>query len=490
VDADTMNGVLPFQYEIISGPETFAPQAGNLFTVSTYGTYVVGVIDSCGNVDARQVTVDTGKFTPVVRSGGWCQGSAVQLTETASPFFSYIWKKPGGALYTGDTLVINPFTGVDTGTYLITKIVTINSCRDTAYGSYYLSFKDTFQQSVSLCAGDTLFVGQHIHTASGIYSDTLTGAYGCDSIVVSTLSLHSTGQVTITSTSPPACHTGPTTLSVSGGSTYVWSPGNYQTDTITVNPLVTTVYTVLADENLSCSASASITVNPSTDSVITITKNPAIFCSGDSAQLCAPAGFTTYQWSGGITATGDCVYVTQAGDYYVMASDTNGCTVSSNHLTVYEYPVPSVSIIVLGDTLTTYGQVSYQWIFNGTPIPGATGLVYIARKQGSYSVEEVDTNGCITTSNPVMITGIRDLAAAEDISIYPNPNSAGNWQLTVGNELIGANLDVFDEQGRLVFHSAISNQNSALSFAVPSGVYYLRISNENVSVVRKLVKIN
>jgi len=163
------------------------------------------------------------------------------------------------------------------------------------------------------------------------------------------------------------------------------------------------------------------------DSIYT---DKTIFCSNDSAQLCAPIGYTSYQWNAGVTGTGGFIYVKQAGDYYVMATDSNGCIIASNHLSVSVYPVPSVSITVLGDTLTSFGQVNYQWIYNENTIPGATFAVYIAHQRGNYSVEVTDTDGCTTISNPVFVTGMQDLEEDGSISIYPNP-SVGSWQLTM-----------------------------------------------------------
>ena len=489
LEPDSTNGILPFQYEIISGPETYAPQMSNLFTVNNYGTYLVGVIDSCGDVDTRQVSVDTGKFTPISRSGGWCAGSRVQLAETASPFLTYLWRRPDGTLFTGDTLVIDNLTEADTGVYQVTQTVSINGCRDSTMGSYHLVIKDTFQQSVALCTGDTLYVGPYAHTASGLYRDTLTGTGGCDSIVVSDLAVFSASHVVITPSQPPVCHTGPVTLVATGGNTYTWSPGNYQTDTIAVSPQVMTVYTVIANEATSCSSSASVSVYPPSDSTVALTQNKNIICPTDSSEICAPAGYSTYQWNPGVTGTGDCVQAYAAGNYYVTVTNAYGCTAASNRLSVSVYPEPSVSIVVQGDTLTSFGQKQYQWLFNDVPLTGDTGTEYVSHQAGYYSVQVTDTNGCTTTSKTVLVTGVQDLAKGEEVLIYPNPNSVGNWQLTVGNELIGAKLEVYDEQGRLVFNSKLKTQNSKLELNIPAGVYYLRISNAAGSVVRKLVKM-
>jgi len=224
----------------------------------------------------------------------------------------------------------------------------------------------------------------------------------------------------------------------------------------------------------------------------TITTGTPAICPFDSTQICAPPGFSTYQWNNDLTGTGNCVYARQAGDYAVQLTDSNGCTAPSNQLSITVYPLQSVPVILNSNTLSSYGAVTYQWLLNGQPIDSATGAVYIVKQQGLYSLQITDSNGCTNTSSPVEVTpvysGVRNIAE-EGISLYPNPNSVGNLQLTVSNELIGANLDVYDEQGRLVFKSAIRDLKSAINLDVSSGVYYLRISNENRSIVRKLVKL-
>ena len=117
-----------------------------------------------------------------------------------------------------------------------------------------------------------------------------------------------------------------------------------------------------------------------------ITTNENIFCSDDSTQICALSGYASYQWNAGVTGTGNCIYAKQAGDYYVTITDINGCTAESNHLPISVYPVTPASIIRQGDTLSSYGAVSYQWFLNNNPITNATGPIYIAGQQGLYSI--------------------------------------------------------------------------------------------------------
>lgn len=230
-----------------------------------------------------------------------------------------------------------------------------------------------------------------------------------------------------------------------------------------------------------------------------INANDSIFCANDSTWVCAPTGFTYYQWNAGVTGTGNCIEAKQAGDYYVNVTDSNGCSAESNHLSISVYPVPSVSIIQQGDTLSSYGAVDYQWYYNNNLIQNATRPLYIANQPGSYTLQITDTNGCTETSQPVEVvaTGINNLEKDASVMLYPNPCSVASLpagqvgvHLLVGNELIGSELEIYDNESRLVFQSAIRHPKSEIALTgLPSGVYYLRISSANASIVRKLVKL-
>jgi hypothetical protein len=70
-----------------------------------------------------------------------------------------------------------------------------------------------------------------------------------------------------------------------------------------------------------------------------------------------------------------------------------------------------------------------------------------------------DSNGCSATSSPVIISGIENITEHDVVSVYPNPLTAGGWQLTVGNSFIGGKAEVVDAKGKLVFQSEIRHPN-------------------------------
>ena len=216
------------------------------------------------------------------------------------------------------------------------------------------------------------------------------------------------------------------------------------------------------------------------------TANP-VFCAGDSTEVCATTGFTNYLWSNG--KTDSCFQAHQAGNYYVTVTDINGCTATSNHLPIYVYPLPPVSISVNGDTLTSYNGVTYQWYLNGGAISNATENMYVTKQGGSYTVAITDTNGCSVTSNPVIVSGIHNLSPAFSVNVYPNPLEIGFWNVDCAPDLLGSQLEIYDADGRLVFESTITKSQSQIELNAARGIYMLRISSANNAVVKKLIRL-
>ncbi|MFT3909057.1 MAG: gliding motility-associated C-terminal domain-containing protein [Ferruginibacter sp.] len=184
---DSSKGVPPYQYEIISGPQTFPVQTSNVFDLITAGTYTVRIYDICGNASTSQITVDPIIFPPVAVMPFSCNSTS--LSYGSSQYYTYQWIAPNGTVYIGDTLTINPVTPADTGIYTIIKIVNIDGCTDTFYTTHHVPLYNTNILTVSICNGSSITFGTHTYDSTGIYTDTLTNINNCDSIVVLNLTV-------------------------------------------------------------------------------------------------------------------------------------------------------------------------------------------------------------------------------------------------------------------------------------------------------------
>ena len=483
VVADTTNGPPPFSYEVISGPQTFVPQSSGLFQVNYWSTYLVGAIDSCGNEDTRYVTVDTGRILPVVRAGGLCVGGAVTLNEVASPYFSYRWVTPDGHAYNGTSISINPFTAADTGLINITQYVNINGCIDSAHGTYHLAFNDTFSHYISLCANDTFWAGPNPVTQAGTYTFNLTGAFGCDSVVVCNVHMLPALHVTITATPVDSCGSGLTTLTGSGGTHYRWQPGNIAGQSIVVNAYYPMTYWLTVTDTGVCSATDSIVAND--DPGPYIYPDTAYICDKTPAQLCSYVTGATYLWSNGATTA--CLSTLTPGNYTLTVTTTSGCSASGTN-TIAPTPVPA---IVQGhDTLyclTTYnGYIIYQWYYNGNIINDATNYYYVPHLPGTYTCETLYDYGCDLEPNyNYVIININNINATATVSIYPNPTT-GQLIITTQN-FTPQSITIYDETGRLINTQPFKTEIDITPLS--SGVYFVEVKGEEGVVRKRVVKM-
>jgi hypothetical protein len=219
---------------------------------------------------------------------------------------------------------------------------------------------------------------------------------------------------------------------------------------------------------------------------VTIYANKLTICPGDSSDICAPSGFITYKWNTG--DTGICLDVNSPGNYFVTVTNNTGCQAGSNLLTISVFQSPPVSTSQSNDTFTAYNAFAYQWYFNGLPIANDTSATCIAKLPGSYIVQITDSNGCTAFSTPQVFTDIVSIQG-DGFEIYPNPLGSGKWQLNVGQAFMGAPLQIYDDNGRLVYTAIISSLHVEIELHVAPGVYLAAIASPYCSLIKKLVKL-
>ncbi|MBN8678802.1 MAG: gliding motility-associated C-terminal domain-containing protein [Chitinophagales bacterium] len=184
----------------IVGPDTLASVKvklpGVYCLVLTHGrdsvfcrdTACVTVIQETG---APQTPVLSGNLTP-------CAGTSEWYVATGAAPASYEWTSTGGIslfpVSQDSILVVWPDTGISGQICLLAR----DSCGASApvCWSFQVSALQ-HPQTAQICAGNTIFLGGAFQTSPGVYIDTLTSVQGCDSILVTTLTVLSVDTVEI-----------------------------------------------------------------------------------------------------------------------------------------------------------------------------------------------------------------------------------------------------------------------------------------------------
>ncbi len=200
------------------------------------------------------------------------------------------------------------------------------------------------------------------YPVSGSYNAYLIGANGTSTAVAS-LNFSITAGPSISINSPSICQGSPVTLLASGASNYTWTSGP-NTNTFSVAPSVTTVYTVTGNSGM-CDAIKTVTVYVTPPPTITV--NSPTICSGATA-IITPTGGATYIWlTPPVTLTAAVLAIAPAvTTVYSYTAVSGACSIPQT-VTVTVNAQPTLSInsasICQGSsaTLSVSGATSYSW---------------------------------------------------------------------------------------------------------------------------------
>lgn len=419
---------------------------------NTAYTVTVSSGGNCSGTASVNVTINSlpvVNFTPV-SSFTICSGEDVNVT--ANGGVSYVWS-------TGSNL---PVLNIHPSASLTDTVVITDANGCTASGQVDIIAIQPVVKNISagVCLGGSYNFNGRSLTAAGTYTDTLTSANGCDSVVVLTLQI--SGVVTTTLNE-----------SICQGSSYPFKGQNLTNAGTYVD---------------------SLTAAGGCDSIVTLHLAVGVPSTGTvTASFCGDTGYT---YHGHVYTTG--------GTYLDTLVNAGSCdSIVTLNLTALAAPVITWNV---RDTICNTAGITSVAIPSATPAGGVysgTGvsgdnLNVGAGGSGTFNVTYTvqgtgSCNGVATKTFVVEIClGVDELSLENAVQLYPNP---ANEVLTMQSELFTSDNQVpviHDITGKVI---EVGYNRSANKFIfntekLAAGVYFVEISIQGTTVSKKFVKVD
>lgn len=457
--------------------------SGNSYITGSFFT-IPGYVIPFGSDSLTGSSVGLGIYVAKVSSGG-----AFEWGEKAGTPTSYNNYGNGIALDgSGNLYCAGSFDGAS-GAKGVFSQITYTGNDNTGYLGKINTKLHTGSVATAGCAGKTIsvpYVADMTFNPGNVFTAQLSDVDGYfnSPVTIGTKSGKVSGTITAT---------------IPSGTT----PGtNYRIRVIASSP-----FTIGRDngKDISIGAVPDVTVTP--PGPVTVCKPATADLSVSSCSGCF------YQWYKSGTpqsgATSSSFSASKSGSYKVIVTST-GCSATSALVSVTVNPLPAATISPSGTvdicstgsvvlTASSGAGFSYKWKKSTAYITGATSSTYTATAAGTYKVEITNTSGCSKTSpGTKVIKSCRkaDVVSEENpeltVELYPNP--VGEKLFVNRYSLIVNGIEVYDEIGRKVIETKISDDDTSSPLAIDvsslnSGVYLVRLMIKDGNVVsQKFVK--
>lgn len=405
--------------------------------------------------------------------GGTSIGSGTTLNVTPTSATSYFVRGEGGCVTPGTCVQIdvqvNPVYNLNetasicqSQTYIYpdgssgtiseshtSTLTTVAGCDSIIVTNLTVLPLYNLNESASICDGDTyVFPDGGTGTISQLYTSTLSTVAGCDSIIVTDLTVLPSYNLN-------------ESVAICDGDTYIFPDGSTGT--------TAQIYASVLTSADGCDSIINTTLVINTGSTQNIN---ASICDGE-----------IYTFPDG--STGSTAQIQTS-----VLSDMNGCD-STIVTTLTETTIDvTVNLLTPGLEANQTGA-TYQWIDcdNGNaPITGETNQVFTPTLNvGNYAVI-ISQGGCQDTSACYLIdqTGLSELTNF-NVNIYPNPSS-DLVNITWDGEV--SKIELTDARGRII--TVIDTQGKkavALDISLyAEGVYFVHLFTEQGRIIEELIR--
>jgi len=444
-------------------------------------TYVVTV--SSGNCSATDDIVVTVNSYPVANAGNdtsICENNQAILL--ASGGSTYIWSN-------GTTTAANIVNPLVTTTYIVTVsngncsatddvLVTVNPQFDatiTAAGPYCIN--DILDTLISVNTGG-IWSGIGVNATTGEFNPFVAGI-GTHQIIYTITAICGDADTidVIVNDIPQTQVTGDTicngeqaSVSVSGGSIYLWNNGNTNS-IINVNPIQTTTYIVTVTDVNNCKVIDSVQVVVNDNPQISLQKTDAHCGQSDgsvTANVSGGNGIYTYLWSP-IASTNSQINNIPAGNYSVTVTSNSCSSISSitvaDLLGVQALFSMSATIVDVDELVYFYdhsiGATSWYWTFgdgNTSILQNPTNIYSIPANYDVWLYVE-DSFGCNdSTSQTILVKDVFMIYIPN--SFTPNGDGINDVFIPFGTRIDAEKyiMQIYDRWGKKVFETTDLNK--------------------------------
>ena len=465
---------------------------------------------SCSLSDEVTVTVDDLPSVSLEADTTICFGESVTLTATGEG--NFLWS-------TGETtssITVNP---IATTTY---TVVSSNSCSTTATDDIIVNVEPEIildaGADATICSGESVTL-----TATGngnfLWSTGETTASitvnPSDTTVYFVSSTEGNCKITEdvivrVENSPSVslgedvslCSGASIILSAVGTGNFLWSTGE-TTSSITVNPLITTSYNVIASTPCGGQVSDEMIVN--VYELPLIDAGPDLTIVNGSSTVLSATGEGNILWNTGETTSSITVSPTTNTTYTATLTTQDGCS-SQDSVIVSISNTPETAVFIEANpdqticlnenvTLTATGGTNYLWNTGET-----TSSVMVSPTETTIFAVTISTGDSVDVYEITIFvdetcSGISNRLNEKKSKFYPNPTQ-GELHIELTGFSNESNISVYDLNGRLVYYENIDNYspikilNRQIDLSrFGKGIYFVRLLNNNISETKKILVI-
>jgi hypothetical protein len=386
-----------------------SPTATTIYTVVATSTAGGG----CQDTKTISITVNSLPSPTIsAASTSICSGSSATLSVSGAS--TYVWSTAS----TASSIVVSPTT-TTLYTLTATSAASLGTCSNTTAITLTIVTTPTVSvvssptaicngtSAILTATGATTYSWSTSATTNTIsVSPTVTTVYTVTgnnstcantrtfSLLVNTIPTVAVADVTL-------CTGQTRTLTATGANTYTWSTTAIS-NTISVSPSVTTVYTITGTSLAGCvstptTETVTVLITPTN---IGFSQSTTSLCSGSTATLTGTGTFTSYSWNSGAVPNGASFFPSTASTpsgvtgYTVVGTAANGCTASA---------VANMTIIITPSAGITTS--TFQICPSTSSIPGGTATITAPLPLGA-SITWSPTNPATSTIavNPSVTT--------------------------------------------------------------------------------------